>query len=554
MRKRARARIADAAAACSRNVRSPNLRRAQLAFGSMWAGEWAATVALGVVAFRDGGATAVGLVGLLRMVPAALLAPLVATVADRVRREVVLAWVGLVRAATLGAAAAAIAADGSIAFVYGAVVAATVAQTLYRPAHSALLPSLCMSPVELTSANVVRGLLDSVATLVGPLAAAVLLDLSGPASVFAAAAGASLLSTALVARVRYEAPPRVGAAPAARVLRQTVEGLRVIAADRDFALLTALTTLQTFTRGALTVFSVVVAIELLGTGEAGVGVLTAAVGAGAVVGSLAASLLVGGHLAKWFGIGVALWGAPLVGIGAVPEEWAAILLLTVVGVGNALVDVGGFTLPARLVEDAVLARAFAAFEAILTLGVGAGAVATPAVIDSLGTRWALVAIGVLAPLGVLAAWRALGALDARMRVRDADIALLQGVPMLRPLPQATIERLAAGLDRMQFPAGAVVFDKGDHGDDFYVIEEGVVDVIGDGRRIRGLGPGDGFGEIALLRGCQRTMTVAAVTALTLRTVSSTRFVAAVAGYSVSASAADDVIAAHLASFRPPKVP
>ena len=554
MRKRARARIADAAAACSRNVRSPNLRRAQLAFGSMWAGEWAATVALGVVAFRDGGATAVGLVGLLRMVPAALLAPLAATVADRVRREVVLAWVGLVRAATLGAAAAAIAADGSIAFVYGAVVAATVAQTLYRPSHSALLPSLCMSPVELTSANVVRGLLDSVATLVGPLAAAVLLDLSGPASVFTAAAGASLLSTALVARVRYEAPPRVGAAPAARVLRQTVEGLRVIAADRDFALLTALTTLQTFTRGALTVFSVVVAIELLGTGEAGVGVLTAAVGAGAVVGSLAASLLVGGHLAKWFGIGVALWGAPLVGIGAVPEEWAAILLLTVVGVGNALVDVGGFTLPARLVEDAVLARAFAAFEAILTLGVGAGAVATPAVIDSLGTRWALVAIGVLAPLGVLAAWRALGALDARMRVRDADIALLQGVPMLRPLPQATIERLAAGLDRMQFPAGAVVFDRGDHGDDFYVIEEGVVDVIGDGRRIRGLGPGDGFGEIALLRGCQRTMTVAAVTALTLRTVSSTRFVAAVAGYSVSASAADDVIAAHLASFRPPKVP
>ena len=278
------------------------------------------------------------------------------------------------------------------------------------------------------------------------------------------------------------------------------------------------------------------------------------VGAGAVVGSLAASLLVGGHLAKWFGIGVALWGAPLVGIGAVPEEWAAILLLTVVGVGNALVDVGGFTLPARLVEDAVLARAFAAFEAILTLGVGAGAVATPAMIDSLGTRWALVAIGVLAPLGVLAAWRALGALDARMRVRDADIALLQGVPMLRPLPQATIERLAAGLDRMQFPAGAVVFDKGDHGDDFYVIEEGVVDVIGDGRRIRGLGPGDGFGEIALLRGCQRTRTVAAVTAMTLRTVSSTRFVAAVAGYSVSASAADDVIAAHLASFRPPKVP
>ena len=183
----------------------------------MWTG--AATVALGVVAFRDGGAAAIGLVGLLRMAPAALVAPFAATIADRVRREVVLAWVGLVRAITLGIAAAVIAADGPTGMVYAALVVATVAQTLYRPAHSALLPTLCVTPKELTSANVVRGLLDSVATLVGPLVAAVLLDLSGPAAVFAAAAGLSLLSTALVAGVRYETPPRVGVVPAARVLR-----------------------------------------------------------------------------------------------------------------------------------------------------------------------------------------------------------------------------------------------------------------------------------------------------------------------------------------------
>src|SRR5215216_3515961 len=145
---RARAQIADAAAACSQNFRSRNLRHAQLAFGAMWSGEWAATVALGVVAFRDGGASAIGLVGLVRMVPAALLAPFAATVADRVRREVVLAWVGLARALTLGAAAAVIAADGPIGLVYATVVVATVAQTLYRPAHSALLPTLCLTPAE----------------------------------------------------------------------------------------------------------------------------------------------------------------------------------------------------------------------------------------------------------------------------------------------------------------------------------------------------------------------------------------------------------------------
>jgi MFS family permease len=512
----------------------------------MWAGDWAATVALGVVAFRDGGAAAIGLVGLVRMVPAALVAPFAATIADRVRRELVLAWVGLIRAVTLGAAAAVIAADGPTALVYVALVAATVAQTLYRPAHSALLPTLCETPAELTSANVVRGLLDSVATLAGPLVAALLLDLSGPASVFAAAAGASLLSTALVARVRYEAPPRIGAAPAARVLRQTLEGLRSIRADRQLALLTALTTLQTFTRGALTVFSVVVAIELLGIGEAGVGLLTAAVGAGAVAGSLAAALLVGGgRLARWFGIGVALWGAPLAGIGALPHEWAAVLMLAVVGIGNALVDVGAFTLPARLVDDAVLARTFAAFEAIITLGVGAGAIATPLVIDALGIRSALVAIGVAAPLAVLASWRALRALDARVRVQDADIALLQRVPMLRPLPEACIEQLAAGLRRASLPAGTVVFAQGDDGDDFYVVERGEANVIGDGRRIGRLGPGDGFGEIALLRSCRRMASVEAVTALTLCAVSRDRFVAAVTGYSRSATAAEEVIAGHM---------
>jgi MFS family permease len=511
----------------------------------MWTGEWAATVALGVVAFRDGGAAAIGLVGLLRMAPAALVAPFAATIADRVRREVVLAWVGLIRALTLGIAAAVIAADGPTGMVYAALVVATVAQTLYRPAHSALLPTLCVTPQELTSANVVRGLLDSVATLVGPLVAAVLLDLSGPAAVFAAAAGVSLLSTALVAGVRYETPPRVGVVPAARVLRQTVEGLRTIMADRHLTLLTGLTTLQTFTRGALTVFSVVVAVELLGSGDAGVGVLTAAVGAGAVAGSLVVG---GGRLARWFGIGVALWGAPLAGIGVIPHEWAAILLLAVVGIGNALVDVGAFTLPARLTDDAVLARTFAAFEAIITLGVGAGAIVTPLVIDAVGIRLALVLIGLLAPVAVLAAWRTLHALDDRVRVQDTDIALLQRVPMLRALPEATIEQLAAGLTRSSLPPGELVFAEGDHGDDFYVIEQGEAEVVGDGRLIGTIGPGDGFGEIALLRACQRTASVRAVTSLTLCAVSRDGFVAAVVGYSRSMTAADELIAGHLADF------
>ncbi len=539
-------RIFDSAAACAVTLRSPNLRRAQAAFGLVWAGEWAATVAVGVIAFRHGGVAAVGLVGVARMIPAALVAPFAATIADRARRASVLAWVGVTRALSLGAAAAVSASGGPVVFVYVALVVATVAQTLFRPAHSALLPTLCATPTELTSANVVRGLLDSIATLIGPLTAAALLAVSGPAAVLGAAAAASALAAVLVEGMRYEAPPRLTEARASASLGQAVDGIRAIAADRALTLLTALTTLQTFIRGALTVFLVVVAVKQLGAGAAGVGVLTAAVGAGAVLGSLSAALLVGrGGLARWFGIGVALWGAPLAVIGVLAHLWSAILMLAIVGIGNALVDVGVFTLLARLTEDAVLARVFAAFEGIITLGVAAGAIVAPLLISALGVRAALVVIGVIAPAGVLACWRALGVLDDRIRVRDADVALLQRIPMLHPLPTITIEQLATRLTRIRLAAGASVFEQGDHGNDFYVIEQGRADVLRDGQRISTLRSGDGFGEIALIRGCRRTASVCATTPLTLRALNRTAFVAAVTGYSESAHALDRVITDHL---------
>src|SRR5919204_69308 len=120
---------------------SESIRRAQLSFGAMWASESAFLVGLGVLAFRDGGVVAVGVVTGTRMAAAALLAPLLATVADRVRRERVLACVGFVRAAMLGSAAVVTASGDPAAATYGLAVVATVSQALYRPAHSALLPA-----------------------------------------------------------------------------------------------------------------------------------------------------------------------------------------------------------------------------------------------------------------------------------------------------------------------------------------------------------------------------------------------------------------------------
>jgi hypothetical protein len=535
------------AGAFAQVARSTPLRRAQLSFGLVWASEWALLVGLGVYAFRNGGGAAVGAVTAVRMIPAALVAPFAATVADVVRRELILVWIGVVRAAALGGAAVLLSVGSSSGPVYGLAIVATIAQTLYRPAHSALLPALCTSPQQLTSANVVRGMLDSLSALGGPLVATVLLATSGLTGVFVVCAAASLVGGLVVVALPYDAPPR--AQGSARTgARATIEGFSAITADPGLRLITGLGTAQTFTRGCLTVFSVVVAIDLLDLGEGGVGVLNAAVGAGAVLGSiLTYGLVRHAGLAAWFGLGIALWGLPLVALGVVPEVPAAIVLFAVVGLGNALIDVGGFTMLARLADEAVLARMFAAFEATLTVGIAAGALLTPLVIDLLGIRLALVAVGLIAPIAVVACSAQLRRLDARMRVRDADIELLHNVPMLRVLPQATIEQLAAALDHAEVAPGHAVFEQGDHGDHFYVVEAGHAEVAHDGRPVETLARGESFGEIALLHDTVRTASVSASADAPLRVsvLPRTTFLTAVTGYPASAIAVEQVVAARL---------
>ena len=124
-----------------------------------------------------------------------------------------------------------------------------------------------------------------------------------------------------------------------------------------------------------------------------------------------------------------------------------------------------------------------------------------------------------------------------MGALDADVALLQRVPMLFPLPLPAIEQLARGLETVEVPAGRTVVAEGDLADRYYVIESGRADVLGNGRIVAALGPGDGFGEIALLRRTRRTATVVARTALRLRTLDPDRFQVVVLGFTPSAQVA-----------------
>jgi MFS family permease len=546
-----RRRLAESAGAFSETVRNPSLLRAQLAFGASWSAEWAVMVALGVVAFRDGGATAVGVVAFARMAPSFFLAPIGTTLADRFPRDRVLIWSCLIRAAAIGGAAMLLAAGGSKYPVYVLAMLGTAAFTVFRPAHTALLPSLCVTPLQLTSANVVRGLLDSLSTLFGPLVAALLLGVGSPAAVFAAVAGLSVASGALLLGLSYEAPPRGAAQPLRLIVRETAEGFGSLVRYRDAGVLFGLALGCTLTRGFLSVFLVVVALELLDAGDSGVGLLTAAVGAGAVAGSVGALMLVKGRrLAVLAGVGVALWGLPLTLTGLLPYELVVVVLMSAIGVGNALVDIGVFTLPARLIPDELLARAFGAFEGAVALSVAIGSLVTPAVIDLVGIRGALVLLGLVAPTPVALAWRRLRAIDASIAHRDEEIQVLNQVGMFHPLPMPAIDSLAVHVGHAHVAAGSEVFHQGDDGDRFYVIGDGEAEVIGDGRVIRTMGPGDGFGEIALLHDTARTTTVRALTPLYLYTLDRRDFVLAISGYPSSAREADTLVNDRLGTFTP----
>jgi hypothetical protein len=293
------------------------------------------------------------------------------------------------------------------------------------------------------------------------------------------------------------------------IVREAGAGFGAIAADSDLRLLMGLYCAQALVGGAFNVLVVVSALELLDLGEAGVGWLNAAFGVGGLVGAIVAlALLARRRLASDFMYGIVLWGVPLALIGVWPEPVIALLLLGLVGVGETLVEVAGPTLLQRSVPDRVLARVFGALESLLITTIGVGGLLAPLLIELLGICGALFASGVLLPALAVIFWRRLTALDhAHPAARGLEV--LRQVSIFAPLPGATLEQLASQLVPVRLRAGRVVFAQGDAGDRFYVVGEGTVEVAVNDGAVHALGPGDSFGEIALLRDVPRTATVTA---------------------------------------------
>jgi CRP-like cAMP-binding protein len=96
-----------------------------------------------------------------------------------------------------------------------------------------------------------------------------------------------------------------------------------------------------------------------------------------------------------------------------------------------------------------------------------------------------------------------------------DLARLQGVGVFSGLSKKELERLSAWTDELSVGEGEELVTEGRFAHEFFVIEDGAAEVRQGGERIGELGPGDFFGEIALLETERRTASVVATTPMTV---------------------------------------
>ena len=540
--------IGGPTAVARRVLANRDLRRVLPAYLAFSAAEFATWVAILLYGYEQTGPASVGLVALVQLVPAALVAPAASGLGDRFPRQRVLALGYLAQAIAMLATAAAMLAGLPVLVVYLVAAAAATSVVVTRPTQSALLPSLARTPDELTAANGTAGVMEGIGVLLGPLAAAAILAVSTPATVFLLAGVALAIAFAATVGLRPsddglgEVDP-VGAAAAAADTG-FLAGLRTVAADPDARLIVGMLTAGMLMIGAADVLIVLLALDLLEIGESGAGILSAALGAGSIVaGALTFALVGRSHLALVAAGGAVAWGVALAAVGLTATAWLAPVLLVAGGAGLAIVDIAGRTLLQRSVRDEVLARVFGLQEGLAMFGLAVGAVLVPVLVAAAGLIGAVLVVAAFLPVAVVLTWGHLARLDRRTVVPMREIALLRRSALFRPLPAPQLEAVARRTAWLTIPPGTEVIREGEAGDRFYVLAAGAVRVERKGRHLRDIGTvGDGFGEIALLRGVPRTATVTSIGETVLLTIDRAPFLAAVTGHPDAFAAAEREVA------------
>lgn len=480
-------------------------------------GDWLYLVAILVLLYeRTQDPVLLGLVGGARVLPYVVLSIPAGILADRFDRRWILIITDLARGALMVVMAALVAADADVAAVIAVAIAATCFSAFFGPAIGAYLPTLVRDESLLGPANTAYATLNEVTLIVGPAIGAIIVATMDLSVAFVLNA----ISFAVVAVV-------VWTLPSGRVQGRAAEAEEGIAAPQAFrwrdaarplSALAVMDGASSFVFGGISVLTVVIAFELLGSGEAGTGLLNAAVGIGGLVGSLLTGVLV---LRRRLGppilLGAAVMGIGVTVLGLSGSMAVSMLAMAAASGGALLTEVIYTTLLQRIAPDEVRGRAFGVMETVDVLLFAAGSFTIPALASTVGLEPVMLGSGIGIIVVIAVSTWLLGDWATQAPPADAARSMLASVPGLARLSPARLEAAERRARVEPMEAGQAIIRQGDEADRFFVLVEGQVEVTqvpaegGAARVLRRMGKGESFGEIGLLSGVPRTATVTALT-------------------------------------------
>ena len=522
----------ESMAVVTRVLHVRELRWVEAGFAAFSFSEHATWLAVLVYALAHGGPRQVGIVAVAQLLPGVLLAPFAAYSGDRFPPQRAIAVGYALQSVAMAGTAIAMAAGASLAaYVLGGAAATCI--TFTRPVMGSLLPGITHAPSDLVAANVVTGFIEQVGVFVGPLAAGLLMAISSPTMVFAAAAGATAFACFAAFMVTsVDAFTRPAELDASTVMSQVLEGFATLRHEGRVRVLVALGASAGLVKGIADVTFVTFADARLDGGGGQSGLLAGAYGLGAMVGAVTVTRLVHtGRVSRQFAVAGLCAAVGLVTLSGSGVLAPALLGFGLLGAGESLLQLTSGVTIQRQAPTRVLARVFGIVEGMRMGAVALGSLAVTLLVATASLGVAFVVLGSVVLLLVLVGVARLQRHgDDAVVVDDALVQRLLADPVFASLPAPTTERLAKQVEPITVRAGEVVVAEGGVGDRYYLIDHGTTRVTIGGREVRTLGPGTSFGEIALLRDVPRTATVTAISELHLLSVSRRAFLEAVTGH------------------------
>jgi MFS family permease len=517
---------------------------------------WVGLVA--IMLERNVGAVGFALAAAARLGPRALVSAPAGVLADRVDRRRLLASIDLVRAISMAVLAVATAADLDLGWLLAVVFVSYTIAAPYRPALTAALPSVA-GESDLSKVNAVVSTTRQLMTFIGPVVGAVVVATASPSVAFWLNAGTFTIAAVLVAGARS-----VGGRPLAAPVNLTTHrgewrrdlfgGWHDVRGTAGLGVIATLVFTMYVARGAELVLFALAAERTLGMGAAGTGVLTGAVGLGALVALPAAARIADvGRVDRVLVAAVLTTGVPLAVLAGLHSSVAACAALVVVGAGVVVFEVLSVVVLQRLARRDVMGRVFGVIGAASNAGKLLGAVLAPALVAVAQVSGAFLALGVGVTMIGIGSLPGLIALNRASRARRDQLRplleVLSGLRLFDGASPAALEQLASTIAVEEVPADHMVIRQGDRADDLYVVRSGHLTVVENGVVVNEMAPGDWFGEIGLVQRRRRTATVRADEPCVLWRIDGATFLQALEDGASASSALMEVMADRLARSR-----